>query len=114
MQFFERRPRFEAFFSLACWPVDWARGVLARQSLVQRKLLVLVERPSRCSVEDFAVALWDWRASIAAVAFDQSRAQYAAGVQSGAIERSLLASAAFERKLSTLERLTLGPFGRTV
>jgi len=46
--------------------------------------------------------------------FDVARAQYAAGVQSGLIERSLLASAAFERRLGLLERWMLGPWARSV
>jgi hypothetical protein len=46
--------------------------------------------------------------------FDLARAQYAAAVQAGLIERSLLGSGALERKLGLLERLTLGPWARTV
>jgi hypothetical protein len=49
-----------------------------------------------------------------AAAFDLARAQYAAAVQTGLIERSLLASSAFERRLGLLERLLLGPWARTV
>ncbi len=46
--------------------------------------------------------------------FDLARAQHAASVQSGFSERSLLASADFERRLDLLERMTLGPFARRV
>lgn len=46
--------------------------------------------------------------------FDVMRAQYAAGVNAGLIERSMIASGRFERTLAMLERLVLGPFARRV
>lgn len=46
--------------------------------------------------------------------FDIARAQYAAGVQVGLIERSLLGWAKFERQINLLEKLTLGPWARSV
>uniref|UniRef100_E6PTE6 Uncharacterized protein n=1 Tax=mine drainage metagenome TaxID=410659 RepID=E6PTE6_9ZZZZ len=46
--------------------------------------------------------------------FDAMRQQYASAVHAGLIERSLLASARFERKLGALERATLGPWARRV
>lgn len=49
-----------------------------------------------------------------ALPFDALRAQYAAAVQAGFIERSLLASAHVERMLDSLERLILGPRARRV
>jgi hypothetical protein len=48
------------------------------------------------------------------VPFDAMREQYASAVRAGLIERSLLDSASFERKLGTLERATLGPWARRV
>ncbi|HEX6364111.1 MAG TPA: hypothetical protein VFZ93_14235 [Albitalea sp.] len=45
--------------------------------------------------------------------FDACRALHAAAVQNGLAERSLLASAAFERRLAALERLALGAWART-
>ncbi len=60
-------------------------------------------------------------ASVAAAAkallrapFDAMREQYAHAVQTGLIERSLLASARFERKLDALERAALGSWARRV
>lgn len=49
-----------------------------------------------------------------ALPFDALRAQYAAAVQAGFIERSLLASAHVERLLDSLEQLVLGPLARRV
>ncbi|MHB1669451.1 hypothetical protein [Thiomonas sp.] len=46
--------------------------------------------------------------------FDAMREQYAHAVRAGLSERSLLASAKFERKLGALERATLGPWARRV
>ena len=46
------------------------------------------------------------------VPFDAMREQYASAVRAGLIERSLLASARFERKLGELERVALGPWAR--
>ena len=46
--------------------------------------------------------------------FDLARAWYAAGVQTGLIERSLLASGAFGHRLMVLERLALGSCARAV
>jgi hypothetical protein len=42
------------------------------------------------------------------------RAQYAAAVDAGIVERSLIASSRFERTLGMLERFVLGPFARRV
>jgi hypothetical protein len=46
--------------------------------------------------------------------FDVARAQYARAVQAGLIERSMLASRDFSRVLSSMEKLTLGPWARHV
>ena len=48
------------------------------------------------------------------VPFDAMREQYASAVRAGLIERSLLDSASFERKLGMLEHATLGPWARRV
>jgi hypothetical protein len=42
------------------------------------------------------------------------RAQYAAAVNAGVLERSLTASGRFERTLGRLEQLLLGPLARSV
>ncbi|MFZ4480061.1 MAG: hypothetical protein ACOYNZ_09255 [Rhodoferax sp.] len=46
--------------------------------------------------------------------FDLAREQYAEAVRIGFIEQSMLGNARFERTLSTLEKLTLGPWARQV
>jgi hypothetical protein len=47
-----------------------------------------------------------------ALPFDMAREQYAKSVRAGLVERSLLASARFERSLRALENLTLGCMAR--
>ena len=44
--------------------------------------------------------------------FDMARQQYSSAVRSGLIERSLIASARFERALSAIEVCSLGPWAR--
>ena len=48
-----------------------------------------------------------------ALPFDMAREQYAKSVRAGLVERSLIASARFERTLSALEGLTLGVMARS-
>jgi hypothetical protein len=114
MQSFHAVPLSEMFLSIAHWPLQWLSGVLARQSLALRKLSTLVARPTPDAASRLALAVWDWRSTAVAAPFDLARSEYAAGVQCGFIERSILASAAYERGLGTLERQTLGPFARSV
>ena len=47
-----------------------------------------------------------------ALPFDMAREQYAKSVRAGLVERSLIASARFERMLNALELLTLGFMAR--
>ena len=47
-----------------------------------------------------------------ALPFDMAREQYAKSVRAGLVERSMIASARFERALSALEQLTLGCMAR--
>jgi hypothetical protein len=96
------------------WPLEWARGLLQHQGFAQRRVLALAEQPSADTAAGLIDAVSLWQASGVAAPFDLARAQYAAGVQAGLIERSLLASSAFERGLDALERLALGPWARTV
>ena len=96
------------------WPLEWARSLLQQQGFARRRVLALTERPSVTTAVGLIDAVSLWQASGASAPFDLARAQYAAGVQAGLIERSLLASGAFERGLDALERLTLGPWARTV
>jgi hypothetical protein len=46
--------------------------------------------------------------------FDLARINYAQAVRLGFIEHSLLKSARFEKELTAIERLTLGPWARQV
>ena len=114
MQSFHAVPLSELVSSIAQWPRQWLGGVLARQSTALRKLSTLIEHPTPDAASGFALALWDWRSTATAVPFDLVRCEYAAGVQCGIIQRSILASAAVERGLGAFERLTLGPFARSV
>ena len=47
-----------------------------------------------------------------ALPFDVAREQYAKSVRAGLVERSLIASARFERTLHALEQLALGGMAR--
>jgi len=96
------------------WPVAWARGPFQRQALAQRTAWARAERSTLDTTASLADSTRAWQASGVTAAFDLARAQYAVGVQAGLIERSLLASGAFERRLGLLERLTLGPWARRV
>jgi hypothetical protein len=51
---------------------------------------------------------------VLAMPFDMVREHYSRSVQAGLIERSLLKSAQFGRTLNALEKLTLGPWARTL
>jgi hypothetical protein len=49
---------------------------------------------------------------VMALPFDMARAQYVQSVRAGLVERSLIASARFERVISALECFTLGGMAR--
>jgi hypothetical protein len=95
--------------ALSVWPLGLARTVFQRPRIDSRHAITAVGADS--APEDAAPLSWS---AALAWPFDLVRAQHAAGVQSGLIERSLIASAAFERRLGLLERLTLGPLARKV
>ena len=114
MQSFHFLPLARLVVALSSWPFEWARGLLQRQASAQRRVLALAAQPSPDAVADLAEVVRVLPANGIAVTLDLARAQYAGAVQAGLIERSLLASAAFERQLGLLERLTLGPWARTV
>jgi hypothetical protein len=54
------------------------------------------------------------QSDVLALPFDVARENYARAVRAGLIERSLLASARFGRTLNALEKLTLGPWARSL
>ena len=62
---------------------------------------------------DGASPLADAAKALARFPFDALREHYAAAVRAGIVERSLIASAGFERKLGALERSVLGPWARS-
>ena len=49
---------------------------------------------------------------VLALPFDMAREQYAKSVRAGLVERSMIASARFERALSAMELFTLGVMAR--
>jgi len=109
------------FMTLARWfvalsgvPFDWARARLQRQPAVRQRATLSIERPLVAPTFGIANGTRAVQAIGPAALFDLARAQYAVAVQAGLIERSLLASGAFERRLGLLERLTLGPWARRV
>ena len=69
--------------------------------------------PSDC-INPIVTAAAKTASSFMALPFDLAREEYALAVQVGLIERSLLASANFGRTLSAMEKLTLGPWARSV
>ena len=62
----------------------------------------------------FALVAVRCGAACLALPFDAVRAQYAAAVRLGWVDRSLLASARVERLLASVEHLALGPLARRV
>jgi hypothetical protein len=98
--------------TISIWPLEIARNLLQRRASAWKRAAA---DPSPGA----AVAAWGAffpADPVAALSwpFDLARAQHAAGVQAGFQERSLLASADFERRIDRLEQMTLGPFARRV
>ena len=61
-----------------------------------------------------AMPAMNWACKAWQMPFDLLRAQHAQAVRAGLIERSILGSRAFERRVDALETLCLGPFARSV
>ncbi len=114
MQYFHFMGLPRWFGMLASAPFEWARGWLQRHTGAHRRRLTRTEWASPITGLGVAPASRGWPAPGLGAGFDFARAQYAAGVHAGLIERSLIASGAFERRLGALERLTLGPWARRV
>ncbi len=70
-------------------------------------------RPSPPLASDVCVAT-GIAMDVLGLPFDVARAQYAAAVQWGLVERSMLASRNFAHALGALEQLALGPWARRV
>lgn len=80
-----------------------APAALLARPLLREVLRVLAD--SACAAERMGMG-------ILRLPFDTLRAHYARCVQTGLVERSMLASRDFECALSVVEQLTLGPFVR--
>ena len=113
--------QYAHFMALSRWvgaltstPFAWARGWFQRPASFCRRAVDWSDRPPLITGPSAVNAARGWQTHGLAAGFDLARAQYAAGVHAGLIERSLLASGAFERRLGVLERLTLGPWARRV
>ncbi len=100
--------------ALSIWPLELARGMMQRQPVAWRPAMVESAVAPPMAVAPPAYATRNWAAASLSWPFDLARAQHAAGVQCGLLQRSLLASADFERRLGQLERLALGPLARRV
>ena len=100
--------------ALSSAPFAWARGWFQRHASFCQPAVAKNDGQSFNIGPSAVNAARAWQTQGLAAGFDLARAQYAAGVQAGLIERSLLASGAFERRLGVLERLTLGPWARRV
>ena len=64
--------------------------------------------------DELANAVERTSALVLGLPFDVAREQYASAVRAGLIERSMLGWAKFERAVSAMETLTLGPWARQV
>ena len=101
------------FGAFSSWPFHLVMGLLQRPALAWRRAASAVEGDPGAARVALGKAAQAWAAMSLTWPFDLARAQYAAGVQAGLVERSLLASAEFEQQLGRLERLTLGPWARS-
>lgn len=99
---------------LSGWPNATTNGLRSPRHRIETQELEFMVQPMLKSAIDTADAFRKLQTQGLTIGFDAARARYAAGVHSGHIERSLLASAAFERKLGLLERWLLGPWARSV
>lgn len=72
--------------------------------------------PAAALASDLSMGLTDAArgafAGLFAMPFDTLRAQYAGAVKAGLVERSMLAARDFERAVSAMEQLALGPLAR--
>jgi hypothetical protein len=75
--------------------------------------LKVPSRPSPPLASDVCVAT-RIAMDVLGLPFDIARAQYAAAVQWGLVERSMLASRNFAHALGAMEQLALGPWARHV
>lgn len=114
MQSFQWPPLGEMLASVVQWRFNWTSRVVACQAAALRQLYVVVQRPSPSSIDRLVANLRDCGASATSAPFDMARSGYAAGVQCGLIERSLLGSAAFDRQLASIEQQVCWPYARTV
>lgn len=100
--------------ALTIWPLDLARSLLHRQAFAWRATVAADASTPITGAAHLAEATYASAAISLSWPFDLARALHSAGVQSCLLERSLLASAAFERHLGWLEQVILGPLARKV
>jgi hypothetical protein len=93
--------------------LDLACRQWQRQTQLQRRWFELWQRPTAQNAQQALGGWWGGLRELLALPFDIARHQHAAGVQSGALPRSLLESQRFEQQLGLMESLSLGPLART-
>ncbi|WP_085316974.1 hypothetical protein [Derxia lacustris] len=98
--------------SLASWPFVLTQSSLEQQAELRDKTLALTCEPSLDHMQDVSDAARACLSNALSAPFDAMRAQYAASVRAGVIERSMLGWRDFERQIVQMEKLTLGPLAR--
>ena len=93
---------------------DLARLSWQRQQQLQRRWLALWQSPGPADMPQALGRWWSSLRELLALPFDIARHQHAAGVQAGALPRSLLESQRFEQQLGLMESLSLGPLARNL
>ena len=111
-----RTPRLVSWLrwvgSMSTWPLEIARNLLQRQASAWKAVIAMPS--TEAAAHAWVGLVHAGPAAALSWPFDLARAQHAASVAAGLCERSLLASAAFERRIDMLERMTLGPLARRV
>lgn len=100
--------------ALSSWPFEWAGTLFHLHASTRRTALTRLDPCVPATAIGLIEAAVACPVSSVAAGFDLIRSNYAAAVQAGLVERSLLASGALERQLAMLERVTLGPWARRV
>jgi hypothetical protein len=104
----------QIYSAFSSWPFEWARNLFQIQASAQRRALARFDPCFPATATRLPEAALAWPVSSVAAGFDLIRSNYAAAVQAGLTERSLLASGALELRLAMLERVALGPWARSV
>ena len=94
------------------FPFDPGCQQWQRQQQLQQRWFALWQPLGTGDARRALSGWWAGLRDLLALPFDLARHQYAAGVRSGALPRSLLESQRFEQQLSLMESLSLGPLAR--